>query len=375
MLHTVIIFVTVLAILIFAHELGHFWTAKKLGLVPKEFGFGFPPRLGGFYKNETGKWVWIWGNQAPLDCLGTVYSVNWLPLGGFVNIGEDDIAGDDPRHFKNQAAWKRIIILSAGVTMNLVVAVVFISWAFMLGLPQAVEDVPAGVEITDKHIQILQVLPDSPAALAGLQLGDVIFSINGNNFLSESEIQDYVANKQGQELTYVIKRGSNDLSFNIKPEVMSETNRAGIGVAITETGIVRFPWYRAIWEGIMTTASMTWFIIVSFFMLIKNLVMGVGVSADVTGPVGIAAMTGQVANLGFSYLLQFTAILSINLAIINFLPFPALDGGRVLFVLIEKLRGRPVPEKIESALHNAGFFLLIILVVIVTYRDVMKFWP
>lgn len=374
MLHTIFIFIGILAILVFAHELGHFWTAKKLGLIPKEFGFGFPPRIGGFYKNNIGKWVWVWGSSTPTDAIGTIYSVNWLPLGGFVNIGEDEEAGDDPRHFKNQKPWKRIVILSAGVAMNLAVAVIFLSWGFMLGLPQAVEDLPAGTKVIDRNIQVLQVLPDSPADRAGLQLGDIIMSINDKTFMSESELQDYVAAQDNKELLYKIKRGSEQLSFHITPEIMSSTGKAGIGIAITETGIVQFPWYRAIWEGLTATISMTWFIIIAFIALIKNLIMGAGVAADVAGPVGIAVMTGQVASLGFVYLLQFTALLSINLAIINFLPFPALDGGRVLFVMIEKIFRRPVPEKIENTMHNIGFFLLIILVIIVTYRDVMKFW-
>ncbi|PIR95051.1 RIP metalloprotease RseP [Candidatus Falkowbacteria bacterium CG10_big_fil_rev_8_21_14_0_10_37_6] len=374
MFTTIITFLIILAVLVFAHELGHFWTAKKLGLIPKEFGFGFPPRIGGFYKGTEGKWRWVWGTKRPSDAFGTLYSINWLPLGGFVNIGEDEEAGGDPKHFKNQKPWKRTIILSAGVVMNLLVAAVFISWGFMIGLPQTISGLPDGVQVRDKNIQVLQVLPNTPAESAGIQLGDIILSIDGQSFTNEDSLQEYIAGKQGQELKYLIRRGDQETSFNITLETISSTGEAGIGIAIAETGIVSYPFFRAIWEGIAATAGMTWYIIIAFAVLLKNLVMGAGVSADVSGPVGIAVMTGQVASLGFVYLLQFAAMLSINLAIINFLPFPALDGGRVLFVIIEKLRGRPVPEKIENALHNAGFILLIMLVFIVTYRDVLKFW-
>lgn len=374
MFTTIITFLIILAVLVFAHELGHFWTAKKLGLIPKEFGFGFPPRIGGFYKGTENKWCWVWGTKRPSDALGTLYSINWLPLGGFVNIGEDEEAGGDPKHFKNQKPWKRTIILSAGVVMNLLVAAVFISWGFMIGLPQTISGLPDGVQVRDKNIQVLQVLPNTPAESAGIQLGDIILSIDGQSFTNEDGLQEYIAGKQGQELKYLVRRGDQETNFNITLETISSTGEAGIGIAIAETGIVSYPFFRAIWEGIAATAGMTWYIIIAFAALLKNLVMGAGVSADVSGPVGIAVMTGQVASLGFVYLLQFAAMLSINLAIINFLPFPALDGGRVLFVIIEKLRGRPVPEKIENALHNAGFILLIILVFIVTYRDVLKFW-
>jgi len=374
MFTTIITFLIILAVLVFAHELGHFWTAKKLGLIPKEFGFGFPPRIGGFYKGTENKWCWVWGTKRPSDALGTLYSINWLPLGGFVNIGEDEEAGGDPKHFKNQKPWKRTIILSAGVVMNLLVAAVFISWGFMIGLPQTISGLPDGVQVRDKNIQVLQVLPNTPAESAGIQLGDIILSIDGQSFTNEDGLQEYIAGKQGQELKYLVRRGDQETNFNVTLETISSTGEAGIGIAIAETGIVSYPFFRAIWEGIAATAGMTWYIIIAFAALLKNLVMGAGVSADVSGPVGIAVMTGQVASLGFVYLLQFAAMLSINLAIINFLPFPALDGGRVLFVIIEKLRGRPVPEKIENALHNAGFILLIILVFIVTYRDVLKFW-
>jgi regulator of sigma E protease len=374
MLITLITFIIILGILVFVHELGHFWTAKKLGLTPKEFGFGFPPRIGGFYKATNGRWRWVWGTKNPVDAADTVYSVNWLPLGGFVNIGEDEEAGDDPRHFKNQKPWKRIVILSAGVTMNLVLAAIFIAWGFMLGLPQTLDEVPTGARVSEPHVQVLQVLPNSPAEQAGLQLGDIIVSIDGQTFTSEAGVQDYVAGKAGQTLTYDIRRGNEEIQIPITITTLVSTGEAGAGIAIAETGIVSLPWYRAMWEGVKATVIMTWFIVVAFAELIKNLVAGGGVAADVSGPVGIAVMTGQVAKLGFVYLLQFAAMLSINLAIINFLPFPALDGGRVVFVILEKIRGRAVSEKLEAALHNAGFVLLILLVLVVTYRDVLKFW-
>ena len=154
---------------------------------------------------------------------------------------------------------------------------------------------------------------------------------------------------------------------------MAETGKAGVGIAVAETGVVRYNWYQAIWEGIKNTVFLTWYVIVAFVTIIKNLFIGQGVGAEVSGPVGIAVMTGQVARLGLAYILQFAAMLSINLAVVNYLPLPALDGGRVLFLIIEKLRGRAVPEKIEAAIHNVGFMLLILLVVIVTFKDVFKF--
>jgi len=374
MFTTIIIFIIILSILVFAHELGHFVTAKKFGLMPKEFGFGFPPRLGGAYKNQDGKWRWKWGGGPVRGATSTIYSLNWLPLGGFVNIGEEDEnVGDDPKHFKNQKPWKRGVILTAGVFMNLVLAAIFFAVGFMVGLPQTLDDIGAGARVEDQNIQIMQVLPDSPAAKAGLKIGDIIFSVAGREFKTHGQLSEFTAAQSGQNLEYIIKRGEDTLNLTITPEPISlNSDIPGIGVSVAETGLVSYSWYRAIWEGIKTTVFLSWYIIAAFAALLKNLFMGQGAAADIAGPIGIAVITGQVAQLGFVYILQFAAILSINLAIINYFPFPALDGGRVLFLIIEKLRGRPVPERIENILHNVGFTLLMLLVLLVTFRDVFK---
>ncbi|MFA6551862.1 MAG: RIP metalloprotease RseP, partial [Patescibacteria group bacterium] len=375
----IIIFIIILSVLVFAHELGHFWTAKKLGIIPREFGFGFPPRVGGFYKDASKKWKWFWGAKRPAGAKNTVYSINWLPLGGFVNIGEDDdISGDeetknDPNHFKNQKPWKRAVILSAGVFMNLVLAAVFFAIGFTIGLPKVVDEIDSGARVSERNIQIIQVLDNTPAKEAGVIAGDVISSINGRVFNNYKELSEFVASQENKELQYKIKRGSDELNLVIVPKPIKENNNVpGIGISIAETGLVSYPWYRAIWEGIKTTVYLTWYIIAAFAVLIKNLIVGQPIGVEVAGPVGIAAMTGQAAQLGFAYIMQFAAILSINLAIINYLPFPALDGGRVLFLIIEKMRGRPVSEKLEAFLHNMGFILLMVLVLAVTFRDVLK---
>jgi len=312
---------------------------------------------------------------------GTIYSMNWLPLGGFVNLGEDDdLGGDekvknDPKHFKNQKPWKRGIILTAGVLMNLILAAVFFSIGYMIGLPKVIDEVSPGARVSGKNIQIIQVLDNTPAKDAGLQMGDIISSVDDQVFEDYEELSVLAASSVDKELNYKVKRGDEELNLIIIPEPIFENdNIPGIGIAIAETGLVSYPWYQAIWEGIKTTIFLTWYIIVAFAILIKNLVMGQGAGVEIAGPVGIANMTGQMAQLGFVYILQFAAILSINLAIINYLPFPALDGGRVLFLIIEKLRGRPVSEKLETFMHNLGFILLMLVVIAVTFRDIMKLW-
>ncbi|OGF24599.1 RIP metalloprotease RseP [Candidatus Falkowbacteria bacterium RIFCSPLOWO2_12_FULL_45_13] len=375
MLLTIIIFILVLSILVFAHELGHFMMARKFGVKAEEFGFGFPPRLFGFYKNNQGDWRYVFGGREITDCPGTVYSLNWLPLGGFVKIkGENGEGEKEPDSFAARPVWQRAIILSAGVVMNIILAMVLIIAGFMMGLPQSLEGgLDARAQISDRKIQIVEVLGGSRAQSAGLKIGDTIVSIDNNKFSSFEELQGYVNSKIGLELNYKIERGRETLDKPITPALMPETGKGGIGVAISETGIVSYPWYLAIWQGVKTTFILTWVIITAFYELLKGLIFGQGVTADLAGPVGIAALTGQVARLGFVYLMQFTALLSINLAVINFFPFPALDGGRVLFLVIEKIKRGPVKREVEGLIHNLGFALLMILVLIVTFRDVAKF--
>jgi regulator of sigma E protease len=146
-----------------------------------------------------------------------------------------------------------------------------------------------------------------------------------------------------------------------------------MGIGIARIGIVTYPWHYSIWKGIETTGIIAWRVVEAFYQLFKNIFLHGKLGIDVSGPVGIAVITGKVARLGFIYLLQFTALLSINLAIINFLPFPALDGGRVMFFIVEKLRGRAISQKIENAAHMTGFALLMLLVIVVTYKDIMTY--
>ena len=371
---TIIIFIILLSILVFVHELGHFVTARFFGVKAEEFGFGFPPRLAGIYKSLENKWKFVWGSREVADSSGTIYSLNWLPLGGFVKIkGEQGESRGDKDSLANQPIWRRAVILSAGVAMNLATAAVFLAVGFMAGLPQALDNVSGGADIAQRNLQIIQVLPDSPAQAAGLKMGDSVIALNGQPVRTYQELSGLVSARAGQKLAYQIKRGQEELRLEITPQLMPDSGQVGIGIAVAETGIVSYPWYQAVWEGIKSTLIMSWYIIVAFAFIIKDLFVGHPIAAELSGPVGIAVMTGQVVNLGFVYMLQFAAVLSINLAVINYAPFPALDGGRVLFLLIEKLRGRAVPEKVEATIHNIGFALLMLLVAIVTFKDVFKF--
>ncbi len=374
MLTTAIIFILVLSLLVFVHELGHFWTAKKLGVRSDEFGFGFPPRIWGIYKSKDNKWKQVYGNKKPNDAIDTIYSLNLIPLGGFVKIKGENGENTDKDSFASKPIWKRFAILSAGVIMNVALTAFLLTIGFIIGLPQVInEDLSKFAYVEEERIQITQVLSNTPASEAGIKMGDIIISINDNKLNNIDSIQEYAINNIGNELSYHVKRGDENFVFTITPEILKETNKGGIGVAIAKTGLVKFPWYFAIWQGILTAALLVVAIVVAFVSMFKDLLTGTGLSADIAGPIGIASLTGDMARLGFIYILQFTALLSANLAVVNFLPIPALDGGRVLFLIIEKIKGSPVRKDLEATLHYIGFVLLMLLVVIITFRDFAKF--
>lgn len=355
---TLLLFIIVLSLLVFVHELGHFLVAKKMGMKVEEFGFGFPPRMAGIQKDNT------------------IYSINWIPLGGFVRIkGESGEHKGDSDSFASKKAWQRFSVLVAGVVMNLFLAVVLLSIGFMIGLPQIIdENLPASARVSSSVLTVMTVVADSPAAKAGIQQGDVVEMIDGKLFSTADEARTYIAS-EAADGTALQVRGQDQTvrTYQLTSELLTEANVTGVGIGLVQTGLVSYPFFHAIIQGVAATALFTTEVVKAFALMIASLVTGQGLGVDLSGPIGIAVITGQVAALGFVYLLQFIALLSINLAVINVLPFPALDGGRILFLFIEKLRGRAVNQKIEIAAHNLGFMLLMVLVVLVTYKDFVNF--
>jgi len=252
-------------------------------------------------------------------------------------------------------------------------AFVLISIGYMIGLPQVTDNVEPDAKIISHQIQVVNVADNSPAKEAGLKVGDVILSVNGDVLENINSLENYAHENVDTELDYKIKREGKEIDKKITPVLREETGKGGIGIGIVETGIVKYSFFKAIWKGLITTISLTGAILGAFYGLLKNIFTGHGVGADIAGPVGIAVLTGQVARMGFVYILQFAAMLSINLAIINALPFPALDGGRVLFIIIEKIKGSPVKKELEGMFHYIGFALLMLLVLVVTFKDIARY--
>ena len=389
---TILIFAIVLGVLIFVHELGHFVVARRNGIRAEEFGFGFPPRIFGIqrYLDKNGKhkkWRIIFGkrdgdndNEAADRAekkekgysAGTIYSINWLPLGGFVRIkGEDGEGKNESDSFVSKGAWVRIKVLAAGVIMNFILAWFLITVVMVLGIPEAIN---SEVISDGSKIQISQVIEDSPAEKMGLKVGDEILLEQGEFEISKMEdIRNYISDKKGQEVVLQVKRGKENLDLRGSPRVEAVENQGALGIGYAQIKIKKYPIHIAVWESLKSVFDLIWMMLSALYAIVRNLIVGDrNVGMEITGPVGIVALTGQVASLGLIYVLQFVAILSINLGLINILPIPALDGGRILFILIEKIKGSPVSQKIEQGFHLTFFALLILLMVVITYKDVLK---
>jgi regulator of sigma E protease len=387
MIITIIIFIVVLGLLVFVHEFGHFVASKRAGLRVDEFGFGFPPRAVGIVTNfKAEKWrdklEFFFGQPRPgkVPEGKTIYSLNWIPLGGFVKIyGEGGEGKGDRKSFASQKPGRRAFILFSGVLMNVLLAAFLISVGFFLGLPQEITPQNEAYS-SDVKIQIIDVAAGSPAQKAGLKRGDAILGISektsGDSLIPSKieEVREFVKNHLGRELDLEIIRANEVLKLAALAREDYPPGEGPMGIAMARTGTISFPWYRSVWEGVKLTVYLLGQIIFAFYFVIKNLVASGQVVGELAGPVGIFIFTGEAARLGFIYLLQFTALISLNLAVINAFPFPALDGGRALFVLIEKMKGSPVNRKIEQWIHNIGFALLLALILLITIRDVGRFF-
>ncbi len=353
------LFIALLAALILIHEWGHFFVARKAGIRVDEFGLGFPPKAFSVKKGET------------------EYSVNWVPLGGFVKIyGENGEGVGDPNSFGSKPLWVRIAVVLAGVAMNFLLGIMFLALGFWSGLPQVIDEDTTTYAARDVKVTVLQVAPASPAEAAGLKIGDsvsMIKSTGGETPIAEvATLQEVIAAHKGEEVTLVLQRGRETIEKTLVPRTEVPEDQGPLGVVIEKTGIVSYPWYRAPIEGTKAAFSLSWLFISTFAEIIWNLITQGRLIAEIAGPVGIGALTYQVTQLGLPYVIQFAAIISLNLAIINAIPFPALDGGRILFLVIEGVKGSPVSQRAEGIAHTAGFVFLIALMVLVTARDIAK---
>lgn len=370
---TLIIFLLVLSVLVLIHEAGHYFAARLFGVKSDEFGYGLPPRIFGIVK--VGKKWKVIGPKDHKEYENTIWSLNWLPLGGFVRIkGEQGEGQHDKDSFHVKPIWQRIVILAAGVSMNWILAIVLFSIGLMAGAPAVLEDLPPGAVIEKREVTIIETLPGSPAANAGIQAGDVIVRVGPDYAYTLEQTRGLIAAQGLHIFTLQLKRDGQDVSLNITPVALESSGRTGIGVGLVDTGVVRYPFLKAIQGGFTLTVGYTKAVILTFIDLFRELIQGKNDTAgQVTGPVGIAITTGHIAKQGFIALVQFTAILSVNLAVVNFLPIPALDGGRAVFLIVEGLRRKAMNRHVEAIIHNVSFLILIGLILLVTVRDLGRY--
>lgn len=355
---TLIVFIVILGLLIFVHEFGHFITAKRAGIKVEEFAFGFPPRLFSIKKGVTN------------------YTLNLIPFGGYVKMlgEEEDIsqaAKTNPHSFAHQSWLIRSQVVVAGVLMNLVLAWVLVSLGFMIGIPPLVSE-PASIPkaTVTELVTITGIGANSAAQTIGLKLGDNVVRFNDQAITQSEKLAALTREHKGQPITIIVKRGYETLTLTGQ---LGEADPP-LGARLNNESTVRLPlWWApiyAIWE----TLKATGLIFVGIIQFFKELFITRHVPAGAAGPIGIFYYTRNVLELGLAALLNFVAILSINLAVINILPIPALDGGRLLFILLEKFnRGKKiVNQHIENIAHFVGFVLLIALILAISYQDILK---
>ena len=362
---SIIIFIIILGILIFVHEFGHFVVAKLFGIRVDEFGMGFPPRAIRLFKRGE-----------------TEYTLNWIPFGGFVKIyGEDSLKeGErDPDWKRSIGAkkwWQQILVLIAGVTMNVILAWIIFTGSLLVGAPTLASQADHPELLKDPALTVLEVAANSPAEHAGFMAGDrIVKAASAHAILSNASPEGFTSYIQGAQpdepVTIEIKRGKEVKDIVVVPTVGagSEAGKPAIGVSIDVVGTSQgLGFFQAIKQGAITT----YYSATGTFKAFGQLISGKVSLNTLSGPVGLTKMVGEAQKIGFMYVFILMAIISLNLAVINILPFPALDGGRILFVIIEKIIRRPLPQKFVEWANGIGFVLLIGLMLVITVKDVIK---
>ncbi len=358
MLFTIIIaFVSLIGLMIL-HEFGHFIVANKFGVKVEEFGIGYPPRIFGKKIGET------------------IYSLNLLPFGAFVKI-QGEIGGiESARSFSGKPIYQRVLIILAGVISFWLIAAVLFSIVMGLGAPTAISDEENG-SLVDPKVQIAGISSGSPAAISGLKVGDTIIEVKSQKSKVKSinkvkELQEFTEENKGEEIVLTVERGKEIFTVSLVGRILPPSGEGPLGVALVRTAIKNYHGFQAIWQGILATINLTYAIIQGYWQAIGNLIKGLPSGVQMMGPVGVVSLFAQVNQMGINYFLQFVGMIAIYFAIFNVLPIPAVDGGKLLFLVIEAVRKKPVSEKIEQNITALCFSVLIILMIFVTIKDVMR---
>lgn len=355
MILAILAFILILSVLILIHEFGHFIVARRNGILVDEFAFGFPPRLWSIKKGDT------------------TYALNAIPIGGYVKMKGEDSAEKGDDSFSQKSIWIRIKVIVAGVTLNLLLGIFLIFLGFFtVGMPQGLDQqLLTGAIISDKKVIITQVQNDFPAKEAGLKSGDMILGVNNLSVSEIQNVQEYVSANLNQELIIKIQRSGEEKEIKTTTKV-DENGKPRIGIAMAQSGVVKYPFVSAVKAGFLGAYNVCSSIIGFIGGLIFGAVSVETAKESVGGPIAIFNIVEQATSLGLAYFISIFAMLSITLAVMNILPFPALDGSRLVFLVIEKFRGRAMASHIEGTIHTIGFAVLLLLMAVITYNDIMR---
>ena len=375
---SIILAILALSILVFFHEIGHFISAKISGVKVEEFGFGYPPRIFGISKKNR-KTYFFWRKKIPEEAKeATIYSLNLIPFGGFNRLKGEIGESKELDSFEKQKWYKKVFVSSSGALMNLVLAFFVFFACFLYGMPQVIEEGMKGKLLQEVGVQIVMVMPDSPAQKAGLKNGDVIVKINEKEIISSEEAQKEIhLQKEKQKIKLTLKRGGEIIEkeaevlpiSQIFPEI--KENYGAIGISLAQIGIVRYSLSEAIVNSFKTTVSLTTQLFYGLWLILKYLFIKREMIGQLVGPIGITAMMGQAARIGFSYFLQLVGLLSMAIGLCQLIPFPALDGFRVLTSFLEGIRKKPIKPQVEATIINLGFFLLLFLMIFITSKEII----
>lgn len=357
-LPTILLFLVILTVLVIIHELGHFLVARRFGIKVEEFGFGFPPKVWGKKRGET------------------EYTINALPIGGFVKLYGEDEAGmgkvnakskkitkDLDRAFFSKPIWQRALVVVAGVVMNFLLAVVIA--VFLMST--------SGMPNSSGDVVISEVSKNSPAQSAGFQPGDRVVEFNGTKINSIQQLSSLTSENLGKEVKIEVERNGSRENISVTPRVKTTENQGPIGVALNQEVIKQYPFPQSIPMGFVQAANDSVLIVYGVADLFVNIVSKLTVPEGVAGPIGMAQLTGEVAELGGAKaVLYLMYMLSLSLAVLNILPIPALDGGRLFFIIIEFVTRRKVNPKYEAYAHMVGIIVLLGFIALLSYKDILR---
>lgn len=345
LLFTIIIGIIILSLVILIHELGHFFAAKICGIKVEEFGIGFPPRAAKLFRKN-----------------GTLYSLNWIPFGGFNKILGEEGGSKDPSAFCNKNVWARIFVASGGIIANILLAWILLTiWFWVINF----------VEIPN-YIAIVSVSENSAAQLAGIKANDLIITINNQKVSTPEELSAITKSNIGNEITVTLKHDGKDITKNV---TLSSDANAPLGISYTQTGGEKpnIKWYVAPVESVKEMYAVVAMTLEYLWQAVHSLFGGAKVDFQLSGPVGVVAFVAQTAAIGWFFLIRLAAIISLGLALFNIFPIPAVDGGRLVFLWLEAIFGKKlVKEQHENIIHGIGFIALILLSLIIVYFDIKR---